>query len=151
MFSYIVEQLNPEDYYKCNNIWNMKNDPFTEIFYKEILNGKRLVFIYKESDIFIAEGALVTQHEDSDYTIPKKRIYLSRMIVKPEHRNKGIGTIMLNFLINKAKEMGYKEISLGVNLDNYNALHLYIKHGFTEVIYEGKDQYGKYLKLLKKI
>lgn len=149
--AYIIERLNPEDYHKCNNIWDMKNSPFTERFYNEILDGKRHVFIYKENGTFLAEGALVTQHEDPDYTIPNKRIYLSRMIVKREYRNKGIGTIMLKFLINKAKEMGYIEISLGVDLDNNAALHLYKKHGFTEVICEASDQYGKYLKLLKKL
>lgn len=149
--AYKIEQLNPEDYHKCNNIWNMQSDPYTEQFYNEIASGIRLVYIYKVNNEFIAEGALVTKNEDPDYTIPGKRVYLSRMIVKPDYTNKGIGGIMLEFLIQKAKDMGYCEISLGVDCDNQNAVHLYQKHGFTEVIFEGEDEHGKYMKLLKRI
>ena len=149
--NYKIEKLNPQDYHKCNNIWNMENDPHTEPFYNEILSGNRIVYIYKINDEFIAEGALVIKNDDPDYTIPDIRIYLSRMIVKPEYRNKGIGGIMLEFLIQKAKEMGYCEISLGVDCDNQNAVHLYNKCGFTGVVFEGEDEHGKYLKLLKRI
>ena len=45
--------------------------------------------------------------------------------------------------------MGYKEISIGVDKDNTAALHLYRKKGFTTVIFDGADEYGKYYKLLK--
>ena len=149
--NYVIEQLRIEDYPKCGNIWNMESDPFTQQFYEEIKSGNRLVFIYKINGEFIGEGALIIKNDDPDYTIPDKRVYLSRMIVKPEYRNKGIGGMMLELLINKAKEMGYSEISLGVDLDNQNAVHLYNKFGFTEVVFEGEDEHGKYMKLLKRI
>lgn len=95
--------------------------------------------------------ALVIKNDDPDYIIPGKRVYLSRMIVKPDYRNKGIGDIMLEFLIGKAKEMGVNEISLGIDCDNENAVYLYNKFGFTEVIFESEDEHGKYMKLLKRI
>ncbi|WP_331466705.1 GNAT family N-acetyltransferase [Macrococcoides goetzii] len=59
--------------------------------------------MYSENDEFIGEGSLVFTHQDSDYTIPNQRVYLSRMIVKEEHRNRGIGGIMLDYLIEKAQ------------------------------------------------
>jgi len=36
-------------------------------------------------------------------------------------------------------------------LNNQHARHLYKRKGFTEVIGEGEDEDGKYLKLLKKL
>lgn len=147
----VIEPLNPDEYYKCSNIWNMKTQPFAEKWKEEIAKGNRLVFVYKINGEFLCEGALVLDSEDTDYTIPDKRVYVSRVIVKKEYRNRGIGSEMLRFLINKAKEMGFSEMSVGVNKDNNNALHLYRKYGFTEVLFDGADENGEYLKLMKKI
>lgn len=143
-----IVKLHIADYYKCNNIWDMKKCPFTDKFYEEIKSGNRIVFIYKIDDEFIGEGALVLQKED--YTIPNQRIYLSRLIVKKEYRNQGIGTQILDYLLKTALKMGYSEISLGVDCDNKNAVHLYKKFGF-EIYKKAKDEYGDYFKMLKKL
>ncbi len=147
----VIEPLAPEDYHKCSNIWNMKSQPLTDKWFDEIKSGNRLVFIYKINGEFIGEGALVLDTGDSDYTIPDKRIYVSRMIVKKEYRNRGIGSNILEFLITKAKDMGYSEMTIGVDKDNINAMHLYKKYGFTEVLFEGADENGEYFKLMKRI
>ena len=149
--SYTIEPLSVEDYHKCSNIWNMKSQPLTETWRKEIEAGNRIVFIYKINGEFIGEGALVLDTGDSDYTIPKKRVYVSRMIVKKEYQNRGIGSEILTFLIEKAKEMGFSEMTIGVDKDNVNALHLYKKFGFTEVLFDGADENGEYFKLMKRI
>jgi len=146
---YVIEKLNISEYERCNNIWNMPADPYAEPFRKEIETGNRVVYIYKVNDEFLGEIAYVLDMNDSDYTIPNQRINLSRLIVKPEYRNKGIGSILVEFMIEEIKKMGYKEISIGVDKDNTAALHLYRKKGFTNVIFDGADEYGEYLKLLK--
>ena len=146
-----IDQLKPEEYEKCSNIWNIKNQPLAEKWLDEIVSGNRMVFVYKINGKFIGEGALVKHTDDSDYTIQDKRIYVSRMIVKKEYRNKGIGSELLSFLIKKAKSMGYSEMTIGVNKDNFNALHLYNKFGFAEVLFDGEDENGEYLKLMKRI
>lgn len=127
----------------------MSADTHTEPFRKEIETGNRVVYVYKVNGEFIGEIAYVFDMNDSDYTIPNQRIYLSRLIVKPEYRNKGIGGILVDFMIDEIRKMGYKEISIGVDKDNTAALHLYRKKGFTNVIFDGADEYGEYLKLLK--
>lgn len=144
-----IEPLKAEEYSKCSNIWNMKNQPLADKWLEEIKAGNRLVFIYKINGEFIGEGALVKHTDDPDYTIPYRRIYVSRMIVKKEYRNRGIGSEILAFLIEKARSMGYSEMTIGVDKDNINALHLYRKFGFTEVLFDGADEYGEYLKLMK--
>ena len=147
----VIEPLAPEDYNKCSNIWNMESQPLAEKWREEISSGNRLVFIYKIEGEFIGEGALVLDAGDADYTIPDKRVYVSRMIVKKEYRNRGIGSEILEFLIKKAKEMGFSEMTIGVDKDNVNALHLYRKFGFTEVLFDGADEHGEYFKLMKRI
>ena len=127
----------------------MSTDPHTEPFRKEIETGNRVVYIYKVDGEFLGEIAYVLDMNDNDYTIPNQRIYLSRLIVKPEYRNKGIGDILVDFMIDEIRKMGYKEISIGVDKDNTSALHLYRKKGFTSVIFDGADEYGEYYKLLK--
>lgn len=146
---YLIEKLDPKDYAKCSNIWNMNNQPNAQEWYDEIVSGNRVVYIYKIHGEFIGEGALVFQNGDPDYTIKQKRIYLSRLIVKREYRNRGIGGVIVDHLINCAQRLGYKEMSLGVDIDNVNARHLYEKKGFTNIVFEGADEQGKYVKLLK--
>ena len=147
----VIEPLKLEEYSKCSNIWNMKAQPLTEKWREEIATGNRLVFIYKINGEFVGEGALVIDTGDPDYTVPDKRVYVSRMIVKKEYRNRGIGSEILEFLKRKAKEMGFSEMTIGVDKDNENALHLYRKYGFTEVLFDGEDEDGEYFKLMKKI
>lgn len=130
----------------------MANNPHrTKKWYDELVSGNRITFVYTENDEFIGEGSLVIMNDDPDYTIPNKRIYLSRMIVKFEYRNRGIGRIIIDYLIDYAKGLGYEEISLGVDINNLNARHLYEKKGFTNVIFEGEDEYGEYVKLLRRL
>ena len=147
----VIEPLNSGEYHKCSNIWDMKSQLLADKWLDEIRSGNRLVFVYKINGEFIGEGALVFDTGDPDYTISNRRVYVSRMIVKKEYRNRGIGSEILQLLIAKAKEMGFTEMTIGVDKDNTNAIHLYNKYGFTEVLFEGKDEHGKYLKLMKRI
>jgi diamine N-acetyltransferase len=150
MEEYIIIKLDPKDYEKCGGIWNMNGNPeMTKKWYDEIVAGNRVVFVYTENEEFIGEGALVYENGDRDYTIEGQRIYLSRLVVKKEYQNRGIGGILLDYLIETAKRLGYREISVGVDKGNINARRLYEKKGFTTVIFDGRDKYGEYVKLLK--
>lgn len=147
-----IIQLEPKDYYKCNNIWNMARDQNrTKKWYDEIVSGNRITFVYVQNGEFIGEGSLVLKNDDPDYTIPGNRIYLSRMIVKNEYQNHGIGSSLIDYLMEQARKNGYEEMSIGVDIVNVNARHLYEKKGFTNIIFEGKDEDGEYVKLLKKL
>ena len=148
----IIELLKLEDYSKCSSIWDMeKHKELADKFYQELLSGNRITYICKDGDEFIGEISLVKDMNDTDYTIPNQRVYVSHLIVKPEYRRQGIGKKLVEFITNKAKGIGYTEMSIGVDLDNYPALKLYVDCGFDKVIYIGEDEQGKYVKLLKAI
>ncbi len=147
-----IELLQLEDFDKCNNLWNTKKQrKLAEKLLDELKNGNRITYICKDNNEFIGEISLVKDMKDSDYTIPNQRVYVSHLIVKSEYRRKGIGKILVDFITDKAKELGYREMSIGVDLDNFPALKLYTDCGFNKVVYIGEDEQGKYIKLLKTI
>ena len=152
MCDYEIIQLKPEDYHKCSNIWNMEIRPeLARSFYDELVSGNRIIYIYTVGGEFFGEGAIVFERNDPDYSIPGKRLYFSRLVVKEDYRKQGIGGILIDFIINKAVEMGYSEISIGVDKKNEGALRLYRRKGFNEIIFDGEDKYGPYYKLLKRL
>lgn len=147
-----IIELSPAEFEKCGNIWNMKQqEKLAKQFYSELISGNRITYVYKQDDEFIGEISLVFNMNDSDYTIDKQRIYVSRLIVKPEKRRNGIGKKLVEYATDKAKGMGYSKMSIGVDLDNYPALKLYADSGFNKILFIGEDKQGKYVKLLKKI
>lgn len=148
----MITKLDIKDYHKCNNIWDMnKNKYLKDKFYNELLNNNRITFIYQENNEFLGEVSLVFDMQDKDYTIKNKRIYLSRFLVKKEYRHQGIGTKLMEYITNYAKELNYQEMSVGVDLDNYIAIKFYVKNDFNTIIKVDEDKNGKYLKLLKKL
>ena len=144
-----ITKLNIQDYPKCSNIWDMnKQKSLADKFYDEIISGNRRTYIYSINDEYIAEISLVYEMNDIDYTIPSKRAYVSRLIVKKEFRQRGIGKELVQFIKIKAKVEGFSELSIGVDLDNYPALKLYITSGFNQIVHIDEDEQGKFMKLL---
>ncbi len=151
MQAYEIIRVTPALYAQCNTIWDMAKQPRTQRWLEEIKAGTRLTYAYAEDGIFLGEGSLVLANNDPDYTIEGKRVYLSRLIVKKEFRNRGIGKLLVDFLCETAKRMGYAEISIGVDKSNAAALHLYRSKGFDRILFDGEDEYGPYYKLLKEL
>lgn len=98
----------------------MAKNPNTRKWYDEIVSGNRVVFVYKANGAFIGECSAVFEKDDPDYTIKDKRFCLARMIVKREYRNMGIGGRPIDFITDYARKLGYRELSLGMELSNEN-------------------------------
>ena len=60
-------------------------------------------------------------------------IHITNIVVKKNSRNKGIGSILLEELIEIAKKQNIMSITLEVNSTNYSAVKLYTKYGFKKV------------------
>ena len=62
---------------------------------------------------------------------PRKNcLYLCHIAVSPDCRGKGIAAQMINFMMAKGREGGYRCLSLDVAEQNSNALRLYQQMGF---------------------
>ena len=145
-------KLDINDFEKCANIWKMdSNKELAQKFLKELKSGNRITYIYKTGGMFVGEVSLVFDEGDSDYTVKNQRIYVSRLVVKKTLRRNGIGRKLMEYVIELAKNMNYKEMSIGVDLDNFPALKLYADLGFDKIIFVGEDDHGKYVKLIKEL
>ena len=60
-------------------------------------------------------------------------LYIDALCVQKEFRCKGIGSGLINFIKQRAKENGHRKLSLIVLADNRDAQRLYGRHGFEVV------------------
>ena len=147
-----IRQLTPEEFRNCGSIWDMeKHSDLAARFYSELVAGERITYVYERDGTFLGEISLKPETDEADCTIPGRRIYVSRLIVKPEERRKGIGKALVEHVIRQAISMGFSELSIGVDIDNYPALKLYADAGFREIIFVGEDEQGRYMNLLKRV
>lgn len=149
---YEICKLNTDEFEKCANIWKMdSHKELAQQFLVELQSGNRVTYVYKSDGAFLGEISLVFDTGDSDYTVKNQRVYISRLVVKKQCRRMGIGKKLIEFIVELARNMNYKELSIGVNLDNYPALRLYANQGFDKIVFVGEDENGKYLKLIKEL
>ena len=147
-----IIRLDLSDFDKCGNIWDMqKQGELATRFLREMREGIRTTYIYRIDGDYIGEISIVTDAGDPQYTIPDRRLYVSRLIVKDEYRRQGIGKKLVDFIVRNAQQEGYRELSIGVDLDNYPALRLYAQMGFDRIVHIGEDEYGRFVKLIKEL
>ncbi len=60
----------------------------------------------------------------------ESKMFLSKLYIKKEARNKGVGRNTLEFLKNLCREKGYNKIYLTVNKYNTDSINAYKKMGF---------------------
>ena len=80
----------------------------------------------------------------------RERIYPA-WLFKKEYQGQDVAGALVDYVIAQAKSENFSELSLGVDLDNSIARHLYEKKDFTTILFRGKDKLGEYVKLLKKL
>ena len=147
-----IKTLAVEDFPRCAGLWNMKKQrALADLFYNDLCSGNRVTYVCEENGALLGEISLVFEMNDPDYTIPHKRAYVSHLVVKKEHRRQGIGRALVKQVIEQAKLRGFKELSIGVDLDNFAALQLYTKAGFDRVLAVCVDKDGRYVKLMKSL
>ena len=58
--------------------------------------------------------------------------YLERLAVLPDHRRRGFGKMLVDYVFERAKEAGLKQISIGIVAEQTDLLWWYRKIGFIE-------------------
>lgn len=80
----------------------------------------------------IPSGFIEFSKEDEIENTYKKYLRINSLYVDPQFRNHGIATLLLDTAKNRAKELGYKHLGLGVLHQNSPAISLYKKFGFAD-------------------
>ena len=88
------------------------------------------------------------------YTCLYERAELIDIAVLPKYENQGIGSSLMQHMINDCQKRGIENITLEVRKDNRKAIHLYEKNGFKSVAtrknyYQGMDAWLMEKELIK--
>lgn len=114
----MISKLTKEEVQEVILLGTMLNPNFSKLFHIDNLNPNETIFIYKENNSI--KGFI---HIQNGLDI----IDLLNIIVKPEYRNQGIGSVLLKYIIDNKQD---KKIMLEVRSKNINAIKLYQKYDF---------------------
>lgn len=117
--------------------WYKYSQALKDFLYNGLLNGKAVAFLAEE------EGKVVAMSLMCFYTIVPllynisgRMALLTDMYTVPEYRNKGMGTVLLNKIMERAKGAGCTKVILNAT---DSGRKLYEKFGFKDV--SGEMQY----------
>ena len=130
-----------KDFYNLNIEW-LEKFFIVEKYDEEILSNSKKYIIDKGGEIFFAKTKDEIIGTVALMPTSEKDIFeLSKMAVKPNYRNKGIGKQLLKKCVKFSKYKGLKSLILYSNKKLKNAIYLYEEYGFTEVILEKNPPY----------
>ena len=130
-----------KDFFDLNIEWLEYFFQVEEYDYEVLSNSKKYI-INKGGKIFFAESAGNIIGTVALMPTKNKLVFeLTKMAVKPDYRNKGIGKKLLKKCIDYSKSNSYSSIILYSNKKLNNAIHLYRKFGFKEIRMEKKSPY----------
>jgi N-acetylglutamate synthase and related acetyltransferases len=90
---------------------------------KNDFNKGNLIYVLCEEDHII--GFMELEQIDEN------RVELQKLTVLEQYRHYGYGSKLLNFALNKAKDLGAKQITIGIIEENTVLKDWYLKNGFT--------------------
>ena len=101
-----------------DDFWNYN------IFKSELENPNSKYFMCKLNNEIVGFAGVLIVLDEADIT---------NIVIKKDFRNKGIGTSLLNYLIEFCKSQNLTKINLEVSSKNDIAINLYKKFGFKQV------------------
>lgn len=104
------------------------------IFASELKNENSMYFVAKNNDEMIVGFAGIWKAVDD--------IHITNIVTKKDKRHLGIASKLLEHLICVSKKDGLPSLTLEVNENNMNAIHLYEKYNFQKIGIR-KNYYGQ--------
>ena len=96
-----------------------------EMFWNELAQGDtRTYVVLTEGDEILGYGGLAAMPDEA---------YVQTLGVAPKHQRKGLGAMLLQALLDDAKQRGLERVGLEVRVDNEAAIALYERFGFKRV------------------
>ncbi len=108
---------------------------------QDIQNGVIDIFVLYENDVLIGELHVMYESNDENYAVRGRRAYMFAFRVREDFQNKGYGTYLLKNVLAILKENGYREFTVGVEDDNFRAIHMYQALGFNELLLRKQEEY----------
>ncbi len=108
---------------------------------RNIQNGIVDIFALFDDNKLIGELHVKYDNEDKDFAEKEKRAYLFAFRIHKDYQGKGLGSYLLETVIDELNSNGYHELTVGVEDDNIRARYMYEKHGFVHPISRIKETY----------
>ncbi|WP_294962977.1 GNAT family N-acetyltransferase [Sulfurimonas sp.] len=129
------KDLYKNDFKKLNKEWIEESFTMEEKDIKVLDNPQELI-INKGGAILVAlyESKAIAVCSLIKLNDSKYDFELAKMVVEKEYQRKGIGFMLANVAIDKAKELGAKSIFIETNVVLTPAMSMYKKLGFQQVM-----------------
>lgn len=108
---------------------------------KNMEDGLVDIFCVFQDDKLLGELHVNYENEDILFAERDKRAYLFAFRVHKDEQGKGIGTRLLENVLDRLTDAGYSEFTVGVEDDNAGARHMYEKQGFLTTIARRQESY----------
>lgn len=121
----IVRKLKTSELPILTELFNYKDidDMITENT-RNIENGNIDIFALFVDDKLIGELHVKYDNEDKDFAEKGKRAYLFAFRVHKDYQGKGLGSYLLETVIDELNANGYHELTVGVEDDNNRARYM---------------------------
>ncbi|CUO18650.1 GNAT family N-acetyltransferase [Clostridium perfringens] len=133
-----IRDIRIEDYKEISKIRKMpgvmenilsNKDEEDELIKEKIINrGNNQYWYVAEEDGKVLGLGILMNHGN----LRKKHVGVITLMVNSDYQNKGIGSLLMDKLINLSESLNIIRLELCVFRDNYKAINLYKKFGFKE-------------------
>ena len=133
-----IRDIEIEDYKEISKIRKMpgvmenilsNKDEEDELIKEKIINrGNNQYWYVAEEDGKVLGLGILMNHGN----LRKKHVGVITLMVNSDYQNKGIGSLLMDKLINLSESLNIIRLELCVFRDNYKAINLYKKFGFKE-------------------
>ena len=110
------------------NILSNKDEEEESIKEKIINRGKNQYWYVAEENGKVIGLGILMNHGN----LRKKHVGVITLMVNSDYQNKGVGSLLMDKLINLSESINIIRLELCVFRDNYKAINLYKKFGFKE-------------------
>ncbi|HAT4255113.1 GNAT family N-acetyltransferase [Clostridium perfringens] len=133
-----IRDIKIEDYKEISKIRKMpgvmenilsNKDEEEELIKEKIINrGKNQYWYVAEENGKVIGLGILMNHGN----LRRKHVGVITLMVNSDYQNKGIGSLLMDKLINLSESLNIIRLELCVFRDNYKAINLYKKFGFKE-------------------
>ncbi len=128
-----IRKLNPEDIQQFF-LWRDADVYIHNILRREVMEheqGKRVIFIGLIDSAIVGTVQFVPKHCDTELADGSSTAYLQSLLVDINYRRQGIGSQLIKAVEFEAIQRNYQRLTIMVESDNFVALNLYQKMGFS--------------------
>ena len=106
----------------------------TEFFTENLKAGNAEFWTLERSGRLIGELYLFKRLPDPDFADGTSTAYLYGFYIDERMRGKGYGTMLINRVLQRLTELGFRYATIGVRPDEKANIRLYERMGFTEKV-----------------